>query len=76
MKFVVILGGYDKGFYGIKEETKSSYYESSKREGDWDSSKSNNDEFPIWKNFKTYKVNILETGKLKVIWLKKDHHLS
>ena len=34
----------------IKEEKKSSYNESSKREGDWDSSKSNNDEFPIWKN--------------------------
>ena len=31
----------------IKEETKSSYSESSKSEGDWDSSKSNNDESPI-----------------------------
>ena len=28
------------------------------------------------KNLWTYEVNILETGKLKVIWLKKDHHFS
>ena len=34
----------------IKEETKSNYYESSKSEGDWDSSKSNNDKSPIWKH--------------------------
>ena len=34
----------------IKEESKSNYYESSKSEGDWDSSKSNNDESPIRKH--------------------------
>ena len=34
----------------IKEESKYNYYESSKSEGDWDSSKSNNDESPIWKH--------------------------
>ena len=34
----------------ILKKTKSSYYETPKREGDWDSSKSNNYEFPIWKN--------------------------
>ena len=28
------------------------------------------------KNFRTYEVNILETAKLKVIWLKKGHHFS
>ena len=51
----------------IKEESKSNYYESSKREGGWDSSKANNDESPIrkLKNFRIYKVNILETEKQK-----------
>ena len=34
----------------IKEETKSSYYELSKSEEDWDNSKPNNDEYPIWKH--------------------------
>ena len=34
----------------IKEESSSNYYESSKIEGDWDSSKSNNDESPIRKH--------------------------
>ena len=34
----------------IKEESKYNYYESSKSEGDWDSSKSNNDESPILKH--------------------------
>ena len=62
----------------IKEKSKSSYYESSKSERDWDSSKSNNDKSPIWKHkeLQNYEVNILETGKLKAIWLKKDHHYS
>ena len=62
----------------IKEESKSNYYEFSKSEGDWDSSKSNSDESPIksTKNFRTNEANILETGKLKAIWLKIDHHFS
>ena len=34
----------------IKKKIKSSYYESSKSEGDWDNSKSNNNESPIWKH--------------------------
>ena len=34
----------------IKEESKSNYYESSKNERDWNSSKSNNDESLIWKH--------------------------
>ena len=34
----------------IKEESKYNFFESSKREGDWDSSKSNNDESPIAKH--------------------------
>ena len=46
----------------FKEESKSSYYEPSKSEGDWDSSKSNNDESPTRKHkeFHNYEVNILE----------------
>ena len=34
----------------INKESKSNYYKSSKSEGDWDSSKSNNDESPITKH--------------------------
>ena len=51
----------------IKEESKSNYYESSKSEGDWDSSKSNNDESPIWKHkeLQNLWVNILEKENWK-----------
>ena len=51
----------------IKEESKSNYYESSKSEGDWDSSKSNNDESPIRKHIEFHNlwVNILEKENWK-----------
>ena len=40
----------------IKEESKSNYYKSSKSEGDWDSSKSNNDESLITKHRKLQNI--------------------